>query len=338
MAAADGLLQEERIQAGNLATQATGAPEYKSAADFDARFTSMLMDDEEKRRKEQEQKIERQKIAQSMSDLGAVFGDVIKASGGALVTPRDVQAKYDALDKNSQTVYTNYSARMDALRKGLQDRAKGDMDLAGKARENAANRELQKDLLAQKQAEAEGVRSWRSDENQKNREARMRTAQIRYQAKVSQAADKTEFQFTLNNDKGEPQTVTLNKAQAKMYIPDAFRWMVQKGYIDMADDAYPKKKTWNKDIWDYEYVPIKPTDLSVAQMYTIMGDFIYTMDAGTSDELLRRLQKGEVQQTTVQPAEAASAATATATPAQTTTTATTTTTGKKTVAGFGENK
>lgn len=335
MEQADELLQQQRIQAGETASKATGTPEYKSAADFDARLTGMLMEDEAKERQRQEQKIERQKIAQSMTDLGAVFGDVIKASGGALVTPRDVKAKYDALDKNTQTVYDNYRTRMEAMRKGLQDRTKGDMNAAEKAKDKAAAEKLQRDLLAQKQAEAAETRRWRTEENRRNREQRIQTAQIRYNERVSRAAEKTDYQFTLNNDKGEPNTITLTKAQAKMFIPDAFRWMVQMGYIDLNDDAYPKTKKWNSDIWDYESTPVPPTKLSVAQMYTTMQDFMFTMSNQDSNELLQRLRKKEVQ-TTIQPTTTAAGTAAAATPAATTTT-TNTSNGKKVIGGFGGN-
>lgn len=150
----DEVLGKERIATGEAAAAATGIPEYKSAADFDARFTQMLAAEEEAERKKQEQKIERQKVAQSMSDLGAVFGDVIKASGGAVVTPREVKAQYDAMDKNAQTVYDNYRTRMDVLRKGIKDRADADKDAAMKAKENANNWYNQYRLYEKKEEEA----------------------------------------------------------------------------------------------------------------------------------------------------------------------------------------
>ena len=335
MEQADELLQQQRMQAGETASKATGTPEYKSAADFDARLTGMLMEDEAKERQRQEQKIERQKIAQSMTDLGAVFGDVIKASGGALVTPRDVKAKYDALDKNTQTVYDNYRTRMEAMRKGLQDRTKDDMDAAGKAKDKAAAEKLQRDLLAQKREEAAETRRWRTEENRRNREARIRASMLRYSERVKKTAESPFELFAMNDAEGKPQEVNYTKAEAKMYIPDIFRWMVEKGYINPDDEAYPHTIKWNSDIWDYESTPKLPTKMSVDEMCTTIRDFLYTMDNRDTNELLQRLRKKEVQ-TTIQPAATTTGTAAAATPAATTTT-TKTSNGKKVIKGFGGN-
>ncbi len=54
METADELLQQQREQAGKTASEATGTPEYKSAADIDARLTGMLMKDEAEERQRQE--------------------------------------------------------------------------------------------------------------------------------------------------------------------------------------------------------------------------------------------------------------------------------------------
>ncbi len=333
MEQADELLQQQRMQAGETASKATGTPEYKSAADFDARLTGMLMEDEAKERQRQEQKIERQKIAQSMTDLGAVFGDVIKASGGALVTPRDVKAKYDALDKNTQTVYDNYRTRMEAMRKGLQDRTKGDMDAAEKAKDKAAAEKLQRDLLAQKQAEAAETRRWRTEENRRNREARIRAAQMQITSRANQVKDYTEYKFTLNDAQGTPKSVNWNKAEAKMYIPDTFRWMVYNNYIDLNDDAYPKTKKWNSEILGDEYEPTEPTKIPINKMYALMEHAMFYMDNETSAKVLKRMQEKKVQiDSGGKPQTATTGTAAAATPA-----ATTTTTGKKVIAGFGGN-
>lgn len=339
MEKADELLQEQRKQAGEAASQATGTAEYKSAADFDARLTGMLMADEAKERERQEKRIERQKIAQSMTDLGAVFGDVIKASGGALVTPRDVKTKYDTLDKNTQTVYDNYRTRMEALRKGIQDRTKGDMDAAGKAKERAAAEQLQRDLLKQKQDEAAEARRWKEKENRLNREQRIQAAQIRYGERVKMA-ETTPFElFTMNDAQGKSQEVKYTKAEAKMYIPDIFRWMLEQGYIDPNREEYPHKTRWNANTWENESIPKLPTQLKIEEMCTTIRDVLYSMDNKDTDELLRRLRKKQVQ-TSIQPATTTTTATTTtSTPTTTTGTAAaaTTNSGKKALKGFGGN-
>lgn len=237
---ADDVLQAERREAGQMAAAATGIPEYKSAADFDARFSEMLRADEEKERARKEKEIQRKQIAQSMSDLGAVFGDVIKASGGALVTPRDVQTKYDALDKQTQSVYDNYRARMDAMRKDLQDNAAKDRDHALKAKDDAEALANQWKLYALKKADDDAKiaaeRKWKAEEAQKDRDAKKNAAYMRANRS---SGNSNYYQLSFPNNR----VVTLTKADALNRIRDTFSWMVQKGMIDINDDTrYPHEE------------------------------------------------------------------------------------------------
>ncbi|MBQ6724056.1 MAG: hypothetical protein IJQ84_06040 [Paludibacteraceae bacterium] len=172
------LLEQERKAAGQALTEQTGTPQYATAADFDARLTRMLMEDERKEREKQEKRIQRQQMAQSLTDLGAVFGDVIKASGGALVTPRDMQARYDQLDNKQKMVYDNYRARMDVLRQQALARAKGDRDAAGRAKQREEEME-QRRLLAELQ---EGGRNQRAKEAAA---AKVKVAQEQARARVT---------------------------------------------------------------------------------------------------------------------------------------------------------
>lgn len=223
---ADDVLQAERREAGQMAAAATGMPEYKSAADFDARFSEMLRADEEKERARKEKEIQRKQIAQSMSDLGAVFGDVIKASGGALVTPRDVQAKYDALDKQTQSVYDNYRARMDAMRKGLQDNAAKDRDRALKAKEDAANRKWREDLYAKKKADDNA-------EAEKDRNARLKEAYARTYNHNYNKTERPEYSLAFPGE----QPIPLDKAEGSRIYNAIFDYMIKKGII--TDDDLP---------------------------------------------------------------------------------------------------
>lgn len=172
------LLEQERKAAGAALAEQTHTPEYSSAADFDARLTRMLMEDERKEREKQEKRIQRQQMAQSLTDLGAVFGDVIKASGGALVTPRDMQAKYDALDKRQQTVYNNYRARMDVLREKAMQRAKADRDAAQRAKEREESLQLRRDLADQN----DEYKRWKTEQDNA---ARIKNAEIRASKSVT---------------------------------------------------------------------------------------------------------------------------------------------------------
>ncbi len=301
---ADNVLQEARRDAGQMASAAIGMPEYKSAADFDARFSEMLRADEEKERARKEKEIQRKQIAQSMSDLGAVFGDVIKASGGALVTPRDVQAKYDALDKQTQSVYDNYRARMDAMRKGLQDNAAKDRDRALKAKTDAEALANQWKLYALKKADEDAKiaaeRKWKTDEAEKDRDAKKNAAYIRANRSNGNS---NYYQLSFPNNR----VVTLTKADALNRIRDTFSWMVQKGMIDINDDArYPheevsgfRKNEKGEDVYVKENIPIDPVDLSTNQMFNIISDYMPYLSDSQSDELYAKLSQRKVAQESV---------------------------------------
>lgn len=146
------LLGQERRQAGESLAREVKMPEFSSAADFDARITKMLADDERREREKQEKKIQRQQIAQGLVDTWGIFGDVVKASEGALVTPRDIQKKYNDMDEKSQKIYDNYRARLDVLRQQIAARAKGDRDMALQARMKA-NDQAAADARAKQQHE-----------------------------------------------------------------------------------------------------------------------------------------------------------------------------------------
>lgn len=245
---ADEILQQERKAAGEMAATATGMPEYKSAADFDARFSQMLAADAERERTQKEKEIQRKQIAQGMSDLGAVFGDVIKASGGALVTPRDVQAKYDALDKQTQSVYDNYRARMDAMRKGLQDNAAKDRNRALKAKEDAANRQWQMDLYAKKKADDDA-------RAEKDREARIKAAYARNYNYNYNRKEVPKYSLDFGDEHFD-----YNDADGSRIYNSIYRYMRQNGIIK--DEALPEdatKKGLSQNVIDVlvmSYLPI----------------------------------------------------------------------------------
>lgn len=172
------LLEQQQREAGAAAAQATGNPLYQSAADFDARFTRMLADEERKEREEQEKKIQRQQAAQAVSDAySGIFNDVIKAHQGALVTPREVQQRYDRLDDRQKQIYDNYRARMAAIRKQAQDRAAGNLGVAQRAKEKQDEMSL-RFKIAQEQ---EAGRAKRAEEANA---ARIKQAQIRANSSV----------------------------------------------------------------------------------------------------------------------------------------------------------
>lgn len=206
------LLEQERKAAGQALAEQTGTPQYATAADFDARLTRMLMEDERKEREKQEKRIQRQQMAQSLTDLGAVFGDVIKASGGALVTPRDVQARYDQLDNKQKMVYDNYRARMDMLRQQALARAKGDRDAAGRAKQRGEELELRR-LLAEMQEEARNQRA----ETQAN--ARVNSAQKQAEARIKSARIQAASKRTVTRSRNGSVFYTIPFSGANYDIP-----------------------------------------------------------------------------------------------------------------------
>lgn len=172
------ILEQQQRHAGAAAAEATGNPMYTSAADFDAQFTRMLADEEKQEREKQEKKVQRQQAAQAISDTyGVLFNDVIKASQGATVSPRDVQQRYDRLDDKSKQLYDAYRARMDLIRKQAQGNAKGYYDLAQRAKDKGDAEALRREL-AGLQEEGRNARAAAANA------ARIRSAQLRANAQI----------------------------------------------------------------------------------------------------------------------------------------------------------
>lgn len=94
----------------------------------------------------QQRALERQRARAGLADLAAGIGDMIKASGGAIVTPRDYRAMYESLTAQQQTNYNNYLARMQALKE--QEKEK---------RRLAEERAYNEKLLADKQAREDAL-------------------------------------------------------------------------------------------------------------------------------------------------------------------------------------
>lgn len=111
----------------------------------------------------QQKALQRQQARLGLADLAAGIGDMIKASNGAIVTPRDYQAMYNSLTEQQKTNYNNYLARMQALKE--QEKAK---------QKEAADRAYQERLLAEQRAyqeeQARKAQEFQASENQKNRE------------------------------------------------------------------------------------------------------------------------------------------------------------------------
>ena len=94
----------------------------------------------------QQKALERQKARAGLAELAAGIGDIIKASGGALVEKREFDKVYNSLTEQQKTNFNNYLARMQALKE--QEKAK---------QKEAADRAYQEKLLKEKYAREDAL-------------------------------------------------------------------------------------------------------------------------------------------------------------------------------------
>ena len=87
----------------------------------------------------QQKALQRQQARVGLADIAAGIGDMIKASGGALVDKRSYQEMYDKLTAQQQKNFDNYLARMEALKQ--EEKAK---------QKEAADRAYQEKMLREK--------------------------------------------------------------------------------------------------------------------------------------------------------------------------------------------
>lgn len=127
-----------------------------------------ILAEQEKKQKEleyinQQKALQRQQARLGLADIAAGIGDMIKASGGALVDKRSYQDMYDKLTAQQQKNFDNYLARMEALKQEEKARQK-----------EAADRARQDRMLAEQRAyeeeQARKAQEFQARENQKNRE------------------------------------------------------------------------------------------------------------------------------------------------------------------------
>ena len=143
--------------------------------DYDGSYTRPHNEtfDEKLSRKEREQAridlltqqraLERQRARTGLADLAAGIGDMIKASNGAIVTPRDYQAMYDTLTAQQKVNYNNYLARMQAMKEAEKAKAKEAADRAYNERLLATQHERDIEKLLQAQV-------FQAGESQKDRD------------------------------------------------------------------------------------------------------------------------------------------------------------------------
>lgn len=103
-----------------------GTPLKKSQQEAETWLNSYWAKQIEAEKERERKRIEGESLGRSIGDFANVIGDMIQGWNGAPVTPRDVQKKYDSLTEQQQKAYDNYFARMDALRKQIEEKEKAD--------------------------------------------------------------------------------------------------------------------------------------------------------------------------------------------------------------------
>ena len=114
--------------------------------------------EEAMRLQSQQKALARQQARLGLADIAAGIGDMIKASGGALVDKRSYQEMYDKLTAQQQKNFDNYLARMEALKQ--EEKAKQRL-----AEERAYNEKLLKEKYAREDALLAGERAWTEEQD-----------------------------------------------------------------------------------------------------------------------------------------------------------------------------
>ncbi|MBR1525074.1 MAG: hypothetical protein IJ640_00240 [Prevotella sp.] len=220
------LQNAEKEKQEAVASASANAP-MLSEADIDARFTKMLLDEERQERERQEKIVQRKQLAQAIGDLGqSLFNDVIKASGGAIVTPRDVQQRYDKLDDKNKQIYDTYRARVDLIR----ERQRQERQLREKRAQQAKDKA---DDRAWAAGQAAAKRAADADEAEKNRKHQERIAAIRTYNHNYNKVNEPDYVF----DFGGGEIVSFDKAEGSSKYANVLSYLIENNLIP--DAAIP---------------------------------------------------------------------------------------------------
>ena len=126
-----------------------------------------ILAEQEKKQKEleyinQQKALARQQARLGLADIAAGIGDIIKASGGALVDKRSYQDMYNQLTAQQQKNFEGYLARMEALKQ--EEKAKQRL-----AEERAYNEKLQTTLHERDMEKLLAAQKFQAGENALNR-------------------------------------------------------------------------------------------------------------------------------------------------------------------------
>lgn len=203
----------------------------------------------EEDRLREEKNTRAQRLGTILSDLGASIGDIIQASGGAAVLPRDVQKNYDALNEREKDIYNTYWARMDAIRKEQESKDEKDRERALDAAKMKLEASLNDNRLLYKiQKDEEEAKRNRAHNAQMNRE--------KNEAYRQQQQDRIREQNGWANfDFGDGDIVTFsNNVDAAAKYRAVFTQMLELGIIpeeELPDDNKRGLNFNDRQIADY---------------------------------------------------------------------------------------
>lgn len=188
----DGDMVLEALGFRDSQTGRLAVPHHKT---YDEILADRERAQEELRHINEQKALQRQQARLGLADLAAGIGDMIKASGGAIVTPRDYQAMYNSLTEQQKTNYNNYLARMEALKE--QEKAK---------QKEAADRAYQERMLKEQRLYNEQLqqRQWAHDEEVLEQKHKNKIAEIkaRGQQKLKEVEERYKNQIDKFNKAG----------------------------------------------------------------------------------------------------------------------------------------
>ncbi len=212
-------------------------------------------DEERKRQYELEQKkLERRRLGEEIGEFSAVIGDMIKASNGALVTPRDFKQTYESLDARQRQLFDREWARRDAMKIRDEDNAR-------RAKERDEDRAWQLFLLQQRQKKEE-------EQAAANRAHQEKLARIR-NSYYGSGHRKPDDEYFIDFGNGESKDYKNNSKEGKNVYAAICQYLLNNGFIpedalmDKDGNVVPVKTQAQADLLVRMYLPSAMEDPAV---------------------------------------------------------------------------
>lgn len=257
-----------------------------------------IADEEIKRQVELErQKLERQKLGESIGEFSAVIGDMIKASNGAVVTPRDFNQRYSALNAQQRQLFDREMARREAARQAEAGRAEREKDRIQAQLNFNAKMAADQERARQAREDADKARRQAAEQAEADRKARLRIANITYGGR-----NKPEDEYLIDFGNGERKSYLNNTKEGRNAFASIYRLLSEEGIIpddalgvDRNGEIIPVKTQKEADFLVREYLDIAMQDPHIkSQIYRI----VMGKNKDFRDPLTRNIEdKGQQQST-----------------------------------------